>query len=718
DVYKRQYYGKAGLPVYVLTPIPATGEADLPTTGPGAPVHIEADTLAYNYDTDTYRAFGRVRIAYGDAVLTADTVVFDRRTNEAEAAGDVHYASGGDIIAGEWAVADVAQRTGVIHQGRLFVAKTHLYIRGERIERQRGDAYFVVKPELTTCDGESPDWRLQGEQLRVRLEGYGLLKGGTFYVKDVPILYSPYLPFPAKTKRQSGFLFPRLGYSRDRLGMDVTLPYFWAVGESYDATLYPRYLSARGFQQGVEFRYAPSKETFGTLYGDFLNDGKSLKETVGNLRRDWDGPTKRWALYGSHEQHFSRSFYVRADIARVSEPFYFKDFSSGNYFLDHYSPGREQPFKRVTFVGNESLNALDSTMRIVKGGERFHLTALVKSTDDFTVASNDGTLQKYPEITLAAVKMPLFGTLLHGEGTATYDYFYRGEGQRGHYWDINPLLSLPFGFGDYLQITPAAGVRGTIWSRDDDINDGLKKGGNREVYTGGVTVASEVPRVFVIGGKEIAKIRHSIRPEVTYRYTRVAHQDHAMPNYVTAVDDANTLSYALINTLTARVKDNGSGGKYVEFLRIKLAQSYDIREAGRDETPGREKRPFSDVEVEVDLRPVSYLSAAVRNRYAVYDGTWTQANYEASLASPRGDRASLTYRYTRDRLEETNLSLKAMVTRELSLSFVAKWDHLNHRDIEKLYSFLYQRQCWSLGFEYGDRDTDKTYGLKLSLYGL
>lgn len=712
------YYGLVEGGVYILTPISEEETTSAAPVHVDGPVHIEADSLAYHYDTDTYWALGGVRITYGDAVLTARSVVIDRRKNEADASGEVNYTSGGDIISGERAVVDIARRTGVIHQARLFVAKTHLHIRGERIERRSEDAYFVIKPELTTCDGDAPDWRLKGESLRVLIEGYGLVKGGTFYAKDIPLLYCPYVPFPAKTKRQSGFIFPRLGYSRDRLGMDVTLPYFWALSESTDATLYPRYMSARGFQQGVEFRYAVSKDTFGTIYGDFLNDGKSVKETVGNIRRDWDAPTKRWAFYVNHEQYFDKSFYIRADIARVSDPFYFKDFSSGNYFLDHYSQGREQPFKRVTFVGNESLNSLASTVRIVKDWQRVNFTALVKSIDDFTVATNDGTLQKYPELTITAVNMPLFGTGLYGGGTAAYGYFFRGEGQRGHYWDMNPSLSLPFSLGDYVQITPSAGVRGTFWSREDGMNDGQKKGGDREVYQGAVTASGEVSRIFAVGGGSIEKIRHGIRPEVTYRYARVANQDGAMANYVIPVNDTNTVTYALTNTLTARVRENGRDVKYLEFLRVKLAQNYDVREAGRDETPGKEKRPFGDVEIEVDVKPVSYFSAAVRSRYGVYDRTWNQANYEANLTSPRGDRASVTYRYTRDVLEETNVSLKAVVTRELSLAFDAKWDHLNHKDIEKVYAFTYKRQCWSLGFEYGDRNTDKTYGVKFSLYGL
>ncbi len=66
----------------------------------------------------------------------------------------------------------------------------------------------------------------------------------------------PYLIFPAKTTRQTGFLFPRFAYSRDKNGLDVEIPFYWAVSDSADATFFQRYMEKRGFKEGVEFRYS------------------------------------------------------------------------------------------------------------------------------------------------------------------------------------------------------------------------------------------------------------------------------------------------------------------------------------------------------------------------------------------------------------------------------------------------------------------------------
>ena len=89
-----------------------------------------------------------------------------------------------------------------------------------------------------------------------------------------------------------------------------------------------------------------------------------------------------------------------------------------NYYLDHYSQTGEKPFQRISFLGDESLGSLDSTVRLTKDWSLYNLTALASYTDDFSSPTNDGTLQKYPEVTLTGFRQPLFGSPLQLEFAA------------------------------------------------------------------------------------------------------------------------------------------------------------------------------------------------------------------------------------------------------------------------------------------------------------
>jgi len=731
SIYKEGYFptfetfspqeGETNTKEFALSVLPAEPlQAEPAAIGAGQPqpVNIDADSLSYEHDTDTYHAEGNVVIRYTGNILTSDSAALNRKTDEAFAQGQVVLKGQQDVMEGSRLKMHIPTQTGVLEEGKVFIAQTHFYIRGDRIEKKGEVSYFVENGQATTCDGDEPDWRLTGKTMNVTVDGYGTITHGKFYAGKAPVIYTPFLLFPAKTNRQSGFLFPnRMSYSQDKLGWDVGIPFYWAISKDTDATFYQRYMSQRGFQEGAEFRYA-GESTTGVLYGDFLNDGKRITETVGNISRDWQSNQQRWSFYWNQETRFDPTFYFRADVAKVSDNWYFKDFSSYNYFLDNYSTDQVNPFKRVAFLGDEALPSLVSTLRLVKNWKLFNLTALVQDTKDLTVASNDGTLQKYPELTLTGAKAPLFGSPVNYEITSTYDYFYRGQGQKGQYLDINPILSVPLNAGDYFQLTPFGGVQGTFWSRDDKIEDGLAKRGDREVYKAGANLISEVHRIFQIGGKSLDRIRHGIQPEVTYTYIPNALQD-SLPNYAAAVSEQNTVTYAVTNTLIAKMLEKGGSSKYLEFLRFKLAQTYDLKASATDTVPaGTERRPFSDIAMELDFTPVTYLSMRARNLYSVYNTTWSQANYDLGLSDWRGDSANVIYRYTQNSLEEVNLLLAAPVTKSLGLNLNFKRDLLNSKNIETTYGFSYRRQCWNIILKYGNLNDDKIYEFKFALYGL
>jgi len=707
------------------------------------PVTLEADSVAYDKEKDTYHAKGNVLISFSGGVLMAESVILNKATNDAIAEGYVMLISDGDILEGDKVEFNIESKTGVAYQGKMFFVANHFYIKGARIEKTGEASYRFKNATATTCDGDSPDWRLTGKEIDVTVDGYGTMKHAKFLASDIPVFYTPYMLFPAKTTRQSGFLFPHVGYSADKLGWDFELPYYWAISEDADATFYQRYMDKRGFKEGVEFRYFLSKDTFGTFYGDFMNDTARITETgetTGGIGRDWQSDHKRWSYYLNHETAFDPTFTLRTDVRKVSDSFYFKDFSSRNYYLDNYSTIETNRFKKVPFYGDESLGYLNSTVRMVKNWQLYNLMALVSYTDDFSKASNDATLQKYPEITLKGIKRPIFGSPINFEFDTAYDYYYRNEGQKGHLFDLQPILTLPLRWHDFLQFTPQIGVKSTSWNRDDNVDTGQSKKGARELYNVGATATTEIHRIFDVGGKDVDKIRHGIMPELTYSYTPNVSQTD-LPDYVTVIPEQNSLTYSLTNTLLAKLNEKDGGKSYLEFLRFKLAQTYDFKEARRgDVDPPKDRRPFSDVHMELDVKPLKYFSFMARNTYSVNSGEWLQTSYDLNISDWRGDSATVGYRNTKNIVtmvnpatlttpfasfqysqaagEEIDLSLKAVVTNSVDLIYVLRKNQIDDIILERTYGIKYRKQCWSIEVYYSESENDKTFMVGVSLVGL
>jgi LPS-assembly protein len=704
--------------------------ASLPAEKTKQPVVIEADSLLYERDTDTYYARGHVIISYTGnpgGVLTADEANLSRTTNQAEAIGNVIVKSGKDSIYGDRIVMDIDTKEGSVYKGRMFLSENHFYVKGDRIDKKGDATYHVENASATTCDGDAPDWRILGSALDVTIDGYGTIKNGRFLAKDLPLVYTPYFLFPAKTTRQSGLLLPYTSYSRDKLGLDTEIPFYWAISKNMDATFYQRYMSQRGFKEGMEFRYSLSPDHYGTFYADFLNDNKRLLETNGAISRDWQPGEKRWSVYLNHISNISPGFYLRSDIAKVSDNWYFKDFSDHNYYLSNYSTTQTEKFRKVSFLADESVNSLDSTVRMVKDWQSFNLTGLVRYTDDFTKQSNDTTLQKFPELTLTGVKQPVLGSRVYYEMSSIYGYYYRIQGQKGQLFDMKPTFSLPFNLGTALQITPLAGWQGSLWERDDSQIDTGNRHGNRQLFNMGGTATTEVQRIFNVGGESLDKNRHSIKPEVTYTYIPNVDQVD-IPDYVPVVPGQNSVTYAVTNTLTGRIKDKAGNASYKEYVRLKMFQTFDIQEARRDVGPiDNARRPFSDVNLELDTSPISYLTLSARNKFSPNSGAWTQTNYDLSLSDPRGDKAIVGYRYTQNVLRETNLTLKGAINKNWELTYFLRRNEDIQQNMENTFGLTYRQQCWSVQLSYSDKisydaagveQPDRTFAILFSFYGL
>ena len=685
-------------------------------------VDIEAERLLYDSNAQTYQASGNVVISFEGGFLKADRVKWDRLNDEATAEGHVLIKSGEDLLEGEKARFHIGSETGSISKGRIFLDRNHLYLKGDTIEKRGEATYFLKGGEATTCDGENPDWKLTGEEVEVTLDGYGTLKQGTFQVKGFPVLYLPYLLFPAKTTRQTGLLFPQISYSEQKLGWDIGIPFYWAISENADATFYQRYMDKRGFQEGVEFRYLIGEHTHGTLYGDYLNDTMEVSEAEGDplLRRNWEDNNKRWSYYLDHETTFSPGFYLKTDIRRVSDRWYFRDFDSHNYYMAHYSGNDTRPFSGVSFDADKSLTSLTSSARLVKEWDLFNASALVEYTDNFRSYSNDETLQKYPEITFTGLRQPLFKSPFDFELTSSYGHYYRTTGYRGDVLDIYPIFSWPLNFSDCLELTPSLGVRQTTWdSSNTDTTTGSKdKDGSRGLYTVGATLSTEAYRIFDVGGEVVEKIQHGIRPEIEYSYIPYVYQDDR-PDFLDEVAEANRVTYSIINTLIARLKNEEGGVFYREFFLLKVSQDYDIKEARRDVVRSSEpRRPFGSINSELTFTPFRYLSLDADARFNVYGGEWEQINSTVYVSNPRGDSMTAEYRYTQDSVEEINLSLRAKATEVLDLRYGLRKNKLDDKTLETTYAMDYHRQCWSVEVSYTDSPDDRSVMLVFYLYGL
>jgi len=124
-------------------------------------------------------------------------------------------------------------------------------------------SFSKIKPKVyqfehvtySTCPPLSRAWRIEASSLKLNKNtGRGSAKDGRLYIKNIPVLYSPYLNFPIDNRRETGFLAPTFG-SGGRSGGYLSTPFYWNMAPNYDDTITPTYMTKRNLEVTNLFRY-------------------------------------------------------------------------------------------------------------------------------------------------------------------------------------------------------------------------------------------------------------------------------------------------------------------------------------------------------------------------------------------------------------------------------------------------------------------------------
>ena len=292
----------------------------------GEPVEIRAHQLSLDKRRQLYEAQGNVRLRQGTRELRADWMVFHAETGQGVASGNVQLNQGRDVLTASFLQFDADSLEGVIFDGRMDAPETGFQMRGSAIARTGDETYHFEDGVFTTCICPDPEerkpWQIEAGEADLEIGGYGTARNTTFDILEVPVLWFPWMIFPLKTERQSGFLFPDVSFSR-RSGAELGLPFFWAATDQLNVTLTPRWLEKRGAKGDLELEYVFGEHSSGQIAGAFLRDRSVDVGTDPPETFDRD----RWTLFGEQDWWLPAGLRAKADFAFMSDNEYAFDFS-------------------------------------------------------------------------------------------------------------------------------------------------------------------------------------------------------------------------------------------------------------------------------------------------------------------------------------------------------------------------------------------------------
>ncbi|MGH7933151.1 MAG: LPS-assembly protein LptD, partial [Candidatus Binataceae bacterium] len=606
------------------------------------PVDVTGQHFVYDYKTDSFVVTGDAVVVQNRTTLTADEVDLKRRQRVMHAAGNVRLFDPLGRMTASSATLNLDDETAHLTDGKILSKDRTYRLEGKAIDKLEGQRYTITDGFFTTCGCSlgTPEWSITGSKIDVHLGDSGVAHDAKFNVLGYPVLYLPYMTFPADTDRHSGFLSPRVGESGLR-GFQLLEPYYWAINKSSDATIAMDLETSQRVGLLGEYRLITGTDDYFALDSAYYNEtlrseANRLSDIIDNQIADPHIPVNRYDIIGMMRQHLTPALTVYGDATSLSDSLELREMNvwtlsrsigSGTFFPNSFASTR---------------NAVSDFGMLYSSENGYAQMQGVWNQD--LIQPQKFALQDLPQITISG-RHELLGGLAYADFDVEGDNFYRNQGIDGLRLDLNPRLTVPFRLGDYfygwgtlamretaydvsghqIDVTPV-GTDGRLYNNALSLG-ALAPGGlmSREMIYGNAGIGSEIEKVYDLNWKYVEKIKHTIEPFVTYAYVPSTDQsDYPLFDQVDRLEPRSLITYGFTSRVIAklppilqshanesqedepepqdispfRARGYAGGSNVEELARFSLIQAYDT-----DHAIAVGAQRFSDVQATAMLLP-------------------------------------------------------------------------------------------------------------------
>jgi LPS-assembly protein len=674
----------------VLGPVmpPAPDRAD-------APIVIFARELDAG-QTTMGEARGAVELFRADQHLSTERVLYDPVSKVVTIPGELEYEDQQVWFRGQEASYSFLEESGRFYSIDYGLTGSSANGSAEAAELRGGKTSILRGLDYTTCPGTRPDWQLQARELELRHEdGMGKARGAKLTFKNVPILYAPWFTFPIDDRRKTGFLYPNLGQNSDS-GFEVGIPWYWNIAPNQDAILEPHYFTNRGFMLFGQYRFL-TRRTDGRFELDYMPSDKQTRE-------------ERYRYLFSHTSRPRERWRTDLVVDRVSDNRFFQDFG--------------------TNLGQTSLQFLRSSAQLAGVGRYWNLELMA---DDFQVI--DDSVEAFNEPYRRIPRLgywfdrPLGSRGLNLALDSELVYFDRDVGTTGARFDLQPRLywdlRRSWGF-----LRPTAGYRYTAYALD------------LEGEIGDETPSTGVPILSLDGGlvfdRRVANgDLQTLEPRLFYLYVPYEPQDDQPvfdsgeftfgfsqlfnTNRFAGGDrqtDANQLSLAVS---TRRFE--GASGRVLWSLSLGQILYFKPQRVQLDLAPAFDE-DYSPFLAEFNWRPFARVSATLGMQW-----DWERSQLDVGMVGvqyrgSRGRRASIEYRFRRDRVDQFDLRAYWPINEQWRVLSRINYSFADNDMLEIQGGVEYESCCWAFRtvlrryLKNRDGDYRNAIYLELNLKGL
>ena len=630
------------------------------------PMYFFGETVDGQVD-DTITLVNRAEMRQLGTSLKADRIVYDMVPNRIQAEGGVQLFREGEFFTGPKLDLQLSTMQGRFEDVTYEISAINGRGQAKAAEFLQPKATRLIDALYTTCPKDRPAWALQARTMLVdQIREVADAEGAVLTWGGVPLVNMGDISFAISDRRRTGLLPASYSYT-SRLGLELTVPFYWNIAPNRDVTLYPKLVPRRGVQLGAEFRY--------------LSDRHLGVVGVESLSHDRVAGRSRSLGSVLHTSRLTPNLSMGLNVTRVSDDDYFADFG-----------GSLLAASQRTLPATLSLQTEQFGWAVTAAAQKYQLLQdrAAPVLAPYSWMPKLGLNRSERASSIPGLNGPLFDWTAAAEWTA-FRHPTLAEGDR---LVATGSLATPVS-ASALTITPKIGFHATRYNQArqgsslSTAREYLVESGKLGVYQFNVDGASRSYTRFIPSASLTSKLTFERDTnwgetplmqtlEPTLFYVRSPYKDQSrLPvfdsgnvgvnlsqllseNAFTGHDRVADQHHAT-GAITSRYLDSQSGE---EVVRATVAQRFYF-DAQRVVLPGED--PRTDKESDLFLESAARLTPSWRfdvlGQYTRKLRRWQGASAMTSYEPRIGQSVSLSYRFTRDSINTVDLAFQTPIVR-------------------------------------------------------
>ncbi len=536
------------------------------------PVEVNGDQVEFLHKENKILGTGNVSVDYGNVKLTSDKITVDTETKDAVAEGNVTIKSPTSEIRGEKLKYNFESKTGEILDIRLKSGEW--YAGGKEAHLLPDKSVRITDGYLTSCDKIPPHYKISAGNINISPDNKLIARNVSFKAGKIPLMYFPVYEYSLDTDWPTFNILPG---KKSKWGVFALMSYRHEFDEKNRLTLRLDEREKWGPAEGLDYKY------------EFDTIGTGIFKTYYSSQRNRDrneiqkGEEDRFRVQLRHRWDPAENITGFLELHELSDDEMVKD-----YFYREEYDSDPSPESYAYLLNSESEYSLSFLAK--KRMNRF-----------FSV------VEKLPEARFNLKDQRLFDSLpLYFKTDTTATHLNSKTANSGTDLDVTRFdtynkLSGSFRVADFISLSPFAGIRETLYSKD--INGDEDE--NRTAFYTGIDVSTKFFKTYGTTGNflgvEINKLHHVVTPTLEYEYI---HEPSTTPGNLQQFDDIDSIDRKSKFTLglenkfqTKRLKDGEMSTVDLGYLLI----------TGDYLSKPEEGSRFSNVKGDLEIMPLDWL---------------------------------------------------------------------------------------------------------------